>query len=119
MIAKKCPCCGASVEVDAETNSVCKFCGATLFDETAVTAQPLQMQNTTNVKNENLNDNVIVEENNNSDCAKKSKSKKFFDKSLFTIKDGLGELNLFKLAIPHFLDLFFIHPKYLNTQNKT
>ncbi len=34
--------------------------------------------------------------------------KKFFDKSLFSLKDDLGELNLFKLAIPHFLDLFFV-----------
>lgn len=34
--------------------------------------------------------------------------KKIIDKSLFTLKDSLGELNLFKLAIPHFLDLFFI-----------
>jgi len=34
--------------------------------------------------------------------------KKLIDKSLFTLKDSLGELNLFKLAIPHFLDLFFI-----------
>ena len=59
----KCPCCGASVEVDAETNSVCKFCGATLFDETAVTAQALQPKNTTNTQNENINDNDIVEEN--------------------------------------------------------
>ncbi|MBO4962236.1 MAG: MATE family efflux transporter [Clostridia bacterium] len=108
MIAKKCPCCGASVEVDAETNSVCKFCGATLFDETAVTAQALQPKNTTNTQNENINDNDIVEENNNNDSSKKNKHKKFFDKSLFTLKDGLGELNLFKLAIPHFLDLFFI-----------
>lgn len=34
--------------------------------------------------------------------------KKFWDKSLFSLKDELGSLNLFKLAIPHFLDLFFI-----------
>ncbi len=34
--------------------------------------------------------------------------KKFWDKSLFSLKDDLGSLNLFRLAIPHFLDLFFI-----------
>ncbi len=34
--------------------------------------------------------------------------RKFWDKSLFSLSDKLGSLNLFKLAIPHFLDLFFI-----------
>ena len=35
--------------------------------------------------------------------------KRLFDKSLFTIKDEFGTINLFKIAIPQFLELFFIN----------
>ena len=37
------------------------------------------------------------------------KKKKIFDSSLFTLEDNFGKLNLFKLAIPQFLDLFLIN----------
>lgn len=39
----------------------------------------------------------------------KNKKRKFLDKSLFTLEDNFGKLNLFKLAIPQFLDLFLIN----------
>ncbi len=37
------------------------------------------------------------------------KKKKIFDSSLFSLEDNFGKLNLFKLAIPQFLDLFLIN----------
>lgn len=46
-------------------------------------------------------------ENQGSSASVKPK-KKLIDKSLFTLEDDFGKLNLFKLAIPQFLDLFLI-----------
>mgnify|MGYP006926050518 FL=1 len=39
----------------------------------------------------------------------KQQKKKIFIPSLFSLEDDFGKLNLFKLAVPQFLDLFLIN----------